>query len=164
MANIHYPVLPKTSGIYIIKTSIDNRVYVGSTKDIAQRRREHICKLKSNKHHNKQLQQLVKDNGISIISIEVLELCLESELIAREQYYIDTIPNQFNVLPNAGSLLGFKFTDESKSKMSKSGKGKKFSEDHKRKIGAAHKGKIVGEHTRELLRQHNLGKKRRRAA
>ena len=33
--------------------------------------------------------------------------CEQSELITREQYYIDLLKPEYNILPAAGSLLGF---------------------------------------------------------
>ncbi|MAF25586.1 hypothetical protein CL634_08460 [bacterium] len=56
-------------------------------------------------------------------------------------------------------MLGKKHTEETKKKMSLSGKGRQFSDAHKRKIGNFHRGKIVSEITREKLRKYNKDKK-----
>lgn len=44
-------------GIYIIKNTENNRVYVGETLDIVRRWAEHLQNLHDGKHNNKELQQ-----------------------------------------------------------------------------------------------------------
>jgi hypothetical protein len=56
----------------------------------------------------------------------------------REQYYIDLFKPEYNILPTAGSSLGFKYTEESKTKMSEcEAPHKNQSEETKAKISAA---------------------------
>ena len=68
---------------------------------------------------------------------EILEYCEPSETISREQYYLDLLKPEYNILLTAGSPLGYKHNDEAKARMSaskignknaKGGKGRKRAE------------------------------------
>ena len=48
--------LEKVSGIYLIKNTQTNYIYIGESLDIKSRWRQHIEELKSNTHHNKYMQ------------------------------------------------------------------------------------------------------------
>jgi len=56
--------------------------------------------------------------GYYNFSLEVLEYCDYSKLIIREQYYIDKLNPEYNILKIAGTNLGFKHSNISKLKMS----------------------------------------------
>ena len=49
--------------------------------------------------------------------LEIIEYCEKSDLIKKEQYYIDLLKPEYNILKIAGSSLGFKHTEESLAKM-----------------------------------------------
>ena len=63
--------------------------------------------------------------GYSIFTIEILEYCDPKDLIKREQYYIDLLKPEYNILKIAGSRLGSIHTIESRAKMSSSKAGEK---------------------------------------
>ena len=67
--------------------------------------------------------------GYSNFSIEILEYCEPSLVISREQYYIDLLKPEYNLLKVAGSRLGYKHTEESRLRM-----GGKKSSEHLEKI------------------------------
>ena len=48
--------LEKISGIYLIRNTQTNYIYIGESLDIKSRWRQHIEELKSNTHHNKDMQ------------------------------------------------------------------------------------------------------------
>jgi group I intron endonuclease len=50
--------------------------------------------------------------GYCNFSLDILEYCEPSILIKREQYYIDTLNPEYNILKKAGSSLGYKHTKE----------------------------------------------------
>jgi hypothetical protein len=64
-------------------------------------------------------------NGYSNFTLEILEYCEPSETISREQYYLDLLKPEYNILLTAGSPLGYKHNDETKAKMSASKIGNK---------------------------------------
>ncbi len=46
--------------------------------------------------------------GYSKFTIEILEYCDTKDLLNREQYYIDLLKPEYNILQKADSSLGFK--------------------------------------------------------
>lgn len=55
--------------------------------------------------------------GYGGFSFEILEFCTKENVIEREQYYIDLLKPEYNILLKAGSPLGYKHTESAKSKM-----------------------------------------------
>ena len=47
-------------------------------------------------------------NGYSNFTLEILEYCDLADLIKREQYYIDLLKPEYNILKIAGSLFEYK--------------------------------------------------------
>jgi group I intron endonuclease len=115
------------SGIYIIKTKINNRVYIGSAINLYNRKHTHLTHLKQNKHCNAKLQRFVNKYGIKNIYFECVEFCEKENLIKREQFYIDNLNPFYNIAKIAGSTLGAKITKEQSEKLSKLRKGKQNS-------------------------------------
>jgi len=169
------------SCIYKITNLIDNKIYIGSTKNLRKRKIKHISKLNLNYHHNSFLQKDYNTYGSLKFKFDIIEECTVEQLIEREQYYIDLYDCcnpliGYNISPSSNSQLGFKFSKESKEKMSEAAKnrkpfseetreklskanlGKKLSEEHKKKIGDSNKGKSPTEETREKMRKIKLGK------
>jgi group I intron endonuclease len=65
----------------------------------------------------------------------------------REQYFIDLLKPEYNILKFAYSLLGYKHSPENIAKF----KEKKISEEHKDILSLTHSGKIVSQETRDKL-------------
>ena len=80
----------KKIGIYQIRNTVNGRIYIGSSLDIAARWREHKYDLKKNQHRNNHLQNAYNKYGKDAFVYEVLEI-LEStdNQFKREQYWID---------------------------------------------------------------------------
>lgn len=55
--------------------------------------------------------------GYSNFSLEILEYCSLTNLLEREQYYIDTLIPEYNILKLVTSSLGLKHSDETKEKI-----------------------------------------------
>lgn len=60
--------------------------------------------------------------GFSNFSFEILEYCEPCAALSREQYYLDRLNPQYNILPTAGSSFGHKHSEETKAQMSLSAK------------------------------------------
>ena len=141
----------KISGIYKIQSIIKpNQCYIGSSIDIFKRWRKHLCDLKNNKHHSPQLQYHYNKYKESDLQFSILFNCEKEELINIEQCFLDQYFPFFNNNKIAGSLLGFKFSEKSKLKMSNSKKGikhplygKKISKEHQYKMIEAAKLKHI---------------------
>lgn len=163
------------SGIYCIKNTIDSRIYIGSAQKLNYRLWNHRHKLVKNIHANKHLQNFVNKYGIEVLYGEILERVEIENLIVREQYYIDTLKPEFNILQIAGSSTGTIMSDEQKLKISQSKKGilqtdetkQKISEsmrgvskskEHSAKVGLKHKGKTISDEQKKIISESNKGR------
>lgn len=81
------------SGIYKIICTVNNKFYLGSSKNIKSRWYEHKCSLKKGIHHSIHLQKAWDKYGKENFRFEILEFTgLEKEiLLEREQYWLDTL-------------------------------------------------------------------------
>lgn len=146
------------SGVYVIRSKIDSRTYVGSTVNIRKRIHGHKSDLRQDKHGNPRLQNFVNKYGLQSLSFAVLERCHADKLIEREQHYMDTMHPAFNICPKAGTILGVKrsrkFIEAMRMRMKgtkpsakmleaarKKNTGRQLSYEHKRSIGLGNKGK-----------------------
>ena len=112
----------KITGIYCIKNTINNNIYVGSSIDINKRKREHFSSLTKNKHHSRYLQRSFNKHGKENFSFSILEECFPEELLIREQHFINTLSPRYNVCRIAGNSFGTKRTEEAKNNISKAQK------------------------------------------
>lgn len=138
------------SGVYIIRNSINKKVYVGSAVNFWKRFYAHKWGLAANKHANKKLQYYCNKYGIDTLGFYLLELVERdlSKLAEAEQRSIVAfnaadIAHGFNIVRQVFPVA--LHSEETKQKMSASMKalGRKMSEEHKeilRKNNAARKG------------------------
>jgi group I intron endonuclease len=111
------------SGIYEIRNIVNNKVYIGSSKNIYKRLNHHISKLNSQKHKNSFLQNSWNKYGQKNFRFLIIEECAIEILLEREQYWMDKTVSYdrnkgFNACVKSHSPLGYKHTEENKLKMS----------------------------------------------
>jgi group I intron endonuclease len=151
-------------GIYEIRHDLSGRVYVGSAVSIPHRWREHKRSLNRNRHHSQKLQRAWNKYGAEAFSFSVIEEVDASEnLLAREQHWLDATDaarTGFNMTPTAGSLLGHRFSDETKKRMSEAAKGHIKSPEHRAALSAVNTGKRMSDEARQKMREAKLGKRR----
>ena len=81
-----------------------NDVYVGSTRNFAQRRNEHKynCNNPNSKKHHYKLYQFIRDNGnwcnFNMEIIEILNVKDKNELLAKEREYYEILNSTLNQL------------------------------------------------------------------
>lgn len=78
-------------GIYCLKNNINNKVYVGQSVDILRRKKDHINRLRNNRHDNKYLQYSwgkYKENNFDFF---ILEECSKENLDEKEKYWINKL-------------------------------------------------------------------------
>jgi group I intron endonuclease len=56
-------------------------------------------------------------HGYSNFRLDILEYCEANKVIEREQYYMDFLNPEYNILKVAGSSYGYKHTEETLSKL-----------------------------------------------
>lgn len=144
-------MLPKTSGIYRIVYLGDGREYIGSAVNFRQRWYLHLSQLRNGKHHSKHLQRVFDKYGEESLVCEVIEdifippgldkMQMRDRILPIEQEWLDERQPAMNGSKTAGSMLGFKQSEETKQKISESNKGRTNSPETRAKISAANKGK-----------------------
>lgn len=109
------------SGVYEILSKVDGKRYIGSSANLRKRWLIHRKKLRIGKHPNEYLQETWNVHGARNLVFKVLEKCPESQLIEREQAWIDHYVSHdrtrgFNKSPTAGSPEGTKHNDQTRQK------------------------------------------------
>lgn len=107
------------AGIYKWTNVNDGKFYIGSANDLSRRLHCYLSPrfMTTYKSQSKIYSSLLK-YGYPAFNLEILEHCAKSEVISREQYYLDKLNPTYNILKVAGSSLGFKHSEETKSHMS----------------------------------------------
>lgn len=144
------------AGVYLISNNVNGKCYVGSTVHLDQRRREHFSRLANNKHINAHLQNAYNKYGREAFDFEILETIdiddnIKDKLLKREQFWIDNLKPEYNILLVAGSNLGYHHTDETKRKISESTTGVKKSEEHAKHIREGQSGRVLTEEHKAKL-------------
>ena len=103
------------SGIYRWTNKLNNKIYIGSSINLSRRFKEyynynHI----SDPKRNFPIHSALLKYGYSNFGLEILEYCNTSNLINREQYYINLLKPEYNILKTAGSVLGLKHSETTK--------------------------------------------------
>ena len=123
------------SGIYILTNLTNNKCYVGSSVDLRKRFTWYYS-----------LESIEEVASISVISrallrygysgfrLDILEYCNPEQLIKREQYYLNTIKPEYNILRVAGSSLGYKHSEEALAKII----ARSLSPEHKEHLKKLH--------------------------
>lgn len=64
--------------------------------------------------------------GYSKFNLEIIEYCEPEKCIEREQYYLDNLKPEYNILLKAGSPLGYKHSKEAVARMFAAQQGEKI--------------------------------------
>lgn len=134
--------------IYKISSiSHPDRLYIGSAMNPSRRRRDHFRRLRVGCHPNNKLQNHSNKYGVDDLLFEIVEDVKDvTQLVEREQHYIDNLKPYFNLCLIAGSQLGMKRSDETKEKMrlKASRKRKPLSPEHRENVSKGLKEKRYG--------------------
>jgi len=152
------------SCIYQIRNLVNGKIYVGSATVVEKRLAAHKRMLVRGKHHSVKLQRSWDKHGESVFDFRVVEgVADEQMLLQREQVWLD-ITNAaidgYNISKTAGSLLGFKHSQETKKRMSDAKKGVKKSPEHVAKYAEAMRGRKMTDEQKQKMRDAKIGKKR----
>jgi group I intron endonuclease len=120
MKNIEF-----NSGVYKITNKKNGKFYIGSTMNFKQRFNDHKKLLRNDKHPNQHLQNAWNKYGEGSFMFDIL-LKIKPEkklLLFEEQTLIDKLNAcdkniGYNLSKIAGSTIGYKYSEESKLKMS----------------------------------------------
>lgn len=134
----------RVSGIYKIENLINHKVYIGQSKDVIKRLKEH-----TRKEDNKHLKNAFDKYGLDKFSFEVIKQTYDLDYW--EMYLI-------NIYHSQDSQYGYNILPGGEGGDSEVTKQQWKNPEIRRKRIESHKGKIVSLETREKLRQANLGK------
>ncbi|MFR4451612.1 MAG: GIY-YIG nuclease family protein [Ruminococcus sp.] len=107
-------------GIYAIQNIVNNKYYVGQTKDFDQRWRQHSSRLLANKHENYHLQNAWNKYGADNFVFSIIEECASEIRDEREMFWIkekDSFDNGYNLDQGGGGCLGYKHSQDEINKM-----------------------------------------------
>lgn len=114
------------AGIYMIVNKVNGKRYVGSSRNCARRKSEHISKLRRNAHINKKLQAAWNKYGENSFEFVVAFSVLKAdEIEAVEQQFLDevrAVETGYNLAPVAGNTAGWKASPETRKRMSDAAK------------------------------------------
>lgn len=111
MIRLEVTQLPKCSGIYMIKNTVNNKVYIGSSVNLNRRIKKHFYEIKKKFHHNKHLEKAVHKYGVEnfeIYLLEVFDIITDNKLRKIEESFIekyDSYKKGYNQLENKQSHL-----------------------------------------------------------
>lgn len=110
-----------TCGIYKVQNQLNGKLYIGSSRNCEYRKQHHFTSLRKNKHFSRKLQNAWNKYGEEAFIFLIIEECLEFELTLREQFWLDFFEAStkgYNTRPKAESNRGYKFSAETKKKLS----------------------------------------------
>lgn len=154
----------KVSGIYVLENKVDGKKYIGSSNDIARRKKEHYYDLRHSQHINPHLQNAWNKYGEENFMFKLIDYPINNEtlLLEREDSWMikyNSLNKKYGYnLKTAARQIP---TEETKRKMSLAGKGRIMSAETKKKLSLAKKGKKLSPKLKELACKqlvHGFGK------
>lgn len=119
----------RKSGIYRWTNLITNKTYIGSSINLKGRfniyysKKAMLSKLNTRKSI---IYSAILKHGYANFSLDIPEYCEKNVLIEKEQYYLDNLKPEYNILKIANSRLGSKQSEATKLKISISSMGKHY--------------------------------------
>jgi group I intron endonuclease len=119
------------SGVYRWVHKESGKSYVGSSTMLNDRFRRYFnhSYLSSSKRGASLICKALLKYGYAGFRLEILEYCSISIVLDREQFYIDKLNPEYNILKIAGSNLGYKHSEASLKLMSDASKSRNESEE-----------------------------------
>jgi len=159
------------SGIYIIENILTGKKYIGSSINCYDRIKRHFMDLNNGKHHSIYLQRCWKKYSSEHFRFKIIEEVNNEELEKREQHWLNFYKSYekdkgYNICKIAGITTGYKHTEKSRIKMSKTWKEKwnNMSEEEKilksERLKNLRKGKINSKSHMKILFEYNRTKKK----
>lgn len=154
------------AGVYFITNLVNNKVYVGSSKNCYNREYGHFNSLRNGTHESIHLLRSFKKYGEQNFWFTIVEehpnTVNRKYLFEREQMFIDALESYkhskgYNILKTAGHSKGHKYTKEQNEANRQRNLGKKLSEEHRRAVSLGLMGREVSEETRSKISNTLMG-------
>jgi len=148
------------AGIYMWTHNESGKRYIGSAFDLSNRIKQYFSIYHLERDSSMYICNALKFHGYSSFSLMILEYIdvkditkpeAKKIILKREQYYLDLLSPHYNILKLAGSSLGHKHSEETKSLISQAQKGRILSAETKALMSQARAGKILSTKTKEKM-------------
>lgn len=106
----------KRAGVYRWVNKVNGKTYIGSSINIRVRMYKYYD-LRYLAESNRPIERALLSYGFSKFSLEILEYCHKDDVLSKEQYYMDLLKPEYNIVKTAGSTVGYKHTSETLAKM-----------------------------------------------
>ena len=144
------------SGVYIWTNKVNGKKYVGSSVNLGRRLSTYFSHIYISSNKLTISKALLK-YGYAGFRLEMIEYCEPKDVIQREQYYIDLLKPEYNILKVAGSLLGFKHSEMTREVLRNLYTGREISEEVRAKMSDSQKGRVHTLEARAKMRISKLG-------
>lgn len=102
--------IKQSSGIYCFENKINGNMYIGQSKILKRRLRQHVQSSfnQDKKDYDYPLHRAIRKYGLENFNIFILEYCSEEELNQKEIYYMEQYSNKikYNIVPGGGFCPG----------------------------------------------------------
>jgi group I intron endonuclease len=156
------------AAIYRWVNKINGKTYVGSSVNLTIRFYKYysFTQLNSPTKRKTAIYNALLKYGFENFKLEILEYCVEGvNPVEREQYFLDLLKPEYNILNKAGSLLGFKHkaetlkffknerkvSDSTRENLSKVAVGRVLSPEHRKKLSEQKEGIKLSSITRAKI-------------
>ena len=127
----------KISGVYKITNTVTGDFYIGSSKDVKKRWREHKHPSVWKNHPNNPMYHDMQKYGVDKFVFEVIEEAEESFLKEKEQYFIETLNPTYNNYNAKG--LNIEKRKKSKKEYRKTDKYKEYQKEYQKEYNKTDK-------------------------
>lgn len=135
------------SGVYLICNTLNEKEYVGSSKNLKRRIMQHKANLRSNSHQNSHLQSAWNKYGEVAFEFRVILICAPQNMRGYEQRWIDSHAPAYNQSQSAfsGVPVGHALTDEHKALVGKVSERLWATDEYRSKVTQAIRAAMTGE-------------------
>jgi group I intron endonuclease len=107
-----------SAGVYALICKVSNKFYVGSSIKLTDRLLDYMQPAYLGQQTNRPILRAIVKYGLINLIFVILETCRVTDVLQREQYWLDLLEPEYNLSPTAGSTLGVTLSEETKAKMS----------------------------------------------
>lgn len=134
------------TGVYRWTKLVNSKTYIGSANDLTIRFWVYfsISRLTSS---SMTIYKAILKYGCANFKLEILEYCDPNIVLLREQYYLDLLKPEYNILSVAGYTSGYKHTAETLEKF----KTREFSSETLANLTEAAKGRVLSKEVRAKI-------------
>ena len=136
--------------VYLLRNLVNNKVYIGQTKDPVRRCSAHFYIAR--KGNARPLYASIRKHGEANFAFEILEECADAAINEREEHWVahfDSFNAEKGYNLTSGGRQHFQFSEETREKLRQKATGHRHSQATLEKIGEASRNRVRSEAERE---------------